>query len=61
MEERGWEAGHPRLAWPEPDLRRAWPVPQQRQDTEMQMYMPAKTMPEVQMVYSSQQQTLRDG
>nr|XP_037870202.1 guanine nucleotide binding protein isoform X4 [Bombyx mori] len=61
MEERGWGAGYPRLAWPEPDLRRAWPVPQQRQDTEMQMYMPAKTMPEVPIVYSSQQQTLRDG
>ncbi|XP_053612899.1 uncharacterized protein LOC128676660 isoform X2 [Plodia interpunctella] len=45
--------------WAEPDPRRAWPVPQ-RPDPDMSIYMPAKTMPELPMVYSSQQQTLRD-
>ncbi|PZC77326.1 hypothetical protein B5X24_HaOG203485 [Helicoverpa armigera] len=50
--ERGW--GY----WPEPDPRRAWPVP--RADQEMPVYIPPKTMPEIPVVYSSQQQTLRD-
>ncbi|XP_037298063.1 low-density lipoprotein receptor-related protein 11 isoform X2 [Manduca sexta] len=70
--ERGWSAGgagagaggaggeYARLDWPEPDPRRAWPVPQHRPDPDMSVYLPPKTMPEVPMVYSSQQQTLRD-
>ncbi|XP_013187280.1 uncharacterized protein LOC106132418 isoform X2 [Amyelois transitella] len=45
--------------WSEPDPRRAWPVPQ-RPEPDISMYMPAKTMPELPMAYSSQQQTLRD-
>ncbi|CAH1646875.1 unnamed protein product [Spodoptera littoralis] len=44
--------------WPEPDPRRAWPVP--RADQEIPVYIPPKTMPEIPVVYSSQQQTLRD-
>ncbi|KAM3959572.1 uncharacterized protein ACR2FA_006362 [Aphomia sociella] len=56
----GGGGGYARPEWSEPDPRRAWPVPQPRPDPEMTVYIPPKTMPEIPMVYSSQQQTLRD-
>ncbi|XP_059049600.1 basic salivary proline-rich protein 1 [Achroia grisella] len=56
----GVGGGYARPEWSEPDPRRAWPVPQPRPDPEMTVYIPPKTMPEMPMVYTSQQQTLRD-
>ncbi|XP_075974305.1 uncharacterized protein LOC142975387 [Anticarsia gemmatalis] len=59
--ERGWSGGaYSRVEWPEPDPRRAWPVPPPRTEQEIPVYIPPKTMPEIPVVYSSQQQTLRD-
>ncbi|XP_026732433.1 vegetative cell wall protein gp1 [Trichoplusia ni] len=52
--ERGWGGAY----WPEPDPRRAWPVP--RPDQQIPVYVPPKTMPEIPVMYTSQQQTLRD-
>ncbi|KAL0830951.1 hypothetical protein ABMA28_001846 [Loxostege sticticalis] len=56
----GGEWGGAAGGWGEPDPRRAWPVPQPPPDPELPLYVPPKTMPEMPMVYSSQQQTLRD-
>ncbi|XP_069356348.1 ras-associated and pleckstrin homology domains-containing protein 1 [Maniola hyperantus] len=56
--ERGW--GYGRLDWPDVEPRRAWPVPPPRPDPELPLYLPSKTMPEMPMVYASQQHTLRD-
>ncbi|XP_032515519.2 uncharacterized protein LOC116768794 [Danaus plexippus] len=55
--ERAW-GGYGR-EWPDVEPRRAWPV--SRPETDVQMYLSSKTMPEMPMIYSSQQQTLRDG
>ncbi|CAG9578056.1 unnamed protein product [Danaus chrysippus] len=55
--ERAW-SGYGR-DWPDVEPRRAWPVA--RPETDVQMYLSSKTMPEMPMIYSSQQQTLRDG
>ncbi|XP_045768709.1 basic proline-rich protein [Maniola jurtina] len=57
--ERGW--GYARLDWPDVEPHRAWPVPPPRPQPELPLYLPAKTMPEMPMVYASQQHTLRDG
>lgn len=49
--------------WSETEPQRAWPVPQippRESVPDMPLYMPPKTMPETPMVYSSQQETLRD-
>ncbi|XP_041988414.1 formin-like protein 7 isoform X2 [Aricia agestis] len=61
MDDRVWDNyGRGRMEWPEVESRRAWPVPQPRPEPDMPLYMPPKAMPELPMVYSSQQQTLRD-
>ncbi|CAH0714038.1 unnamed protein product, partial [Brenthis ino] len=57
--EGGWNA-YGRLDWPDVEPRRSWPVPQTRPEPEMPVYMPPKTMPELPMMYSGQQQSLRD-
>lgn len=59
--ERPWSGGaYSHVDWPEPDPRRVWPVPPPRSEQDIPVYIPPKTMPEIPMVYSSQQQTLRD-